>query len=117
MSTCETSRHQSSDISRQHWKLFIPGNDRNVLLKYIKKVADKERNGEDQYKCEICGKIGSRKDNVLNHVESTHFPDTFDYSCNICKKKMQTKKSLENHVYRNHKDGQAEVMVETQYVN
>ena len=93
------------------------GNDRNVLLKYIKKVADMERIGEDQYKCEICNKMGSRKAHVLNHVESTHFPYTFDYSCDICKKKMKTKKSLENHVYHNHKDGQTDIIVETQNVN
>ena len=69
------------------------------------------------FKCEICGKMGSRKAHVLNHVESTHFPYTFDYSCDICKKKMKTKKSLENHVYHNHKDGQTDIIVETQNVN
>ena len=74
--------------------------------------------GEDQFKCEICGKIGTRKDNVLNHVENTHFPGTFDYRCRICTKSMTTKKSLENHVYRNHKDSPMDVsLVETQYVS
>jgi len=95
------------------------GNDRNVLLKYIKKIANNTGYGEDQFKCEICGKTGTRKDNVLNHVENTHFPGTFDYRCKVCTKTMPTKKSLENHVYRNHsKDQQGEaVELQTQYVS
>jgi len=80
------------------------GNGRNILLKYVKRTFNKEGNAEDQFKCEICGKIGSRKDNVLNHVENNHFPGTFDYKCKVCTKPMATKKSLENHMYRNHKE-------------
>ena len=59
----------------------LAGNGRNILLKYVKRTFNKEGNAEDQFKCEICGKIGSRKDNVLNHVENNHFPGTFDYKC------------------------------------
>ena len=56
---------------------------------------------------------------MLNHVENTHFPGTFDYRCKVCTKTMPTKKSLENHVYRNHsKDQQGEaVELQTQYVS
>ena len=82
----------------------LAGNGRNILLKYVKRTFNKEGNAEDQFKCEICGKIGSRKDNVLNHVENNHFPGTFDYKCKVCTKPMATKKSLENHMYRNHKE-------------
>ena len=93
---------------------LLAGNDRNILLKYVKKLVNREGFAEDQFKCEICGKIGSRKDNVLNHVENTHFPGTFDYKCKVCTKPMPTKKSLENHMYRNHKEMN---LVEAQYIN
>ena len=93
---------------------LLAGNDRNILLKYITRSINREGFGEDQFKCEICGKIGGRKDNVLNHVENTHFPGTFDYKCKVCTKRMPTKKSLENHMYRNHKEMN---LVEAQYMS
>jgi len=92
------------------------GNDRNILLKYITRSMNKDGSGEDQFKCDVCGKIGGRKDNMLNHVETIHFPGTFDYKCHVCTKPMPTKKALNNHIYRNHKDDPTDIIVETQYV-
>ena len=109
METSVGANHQAGPSSN-----LLAGNDRNILLKYIRRSSNREGFGEDQFKCEICGKIGARKDNLLNHVENTHFPGTFDYKCKVCTKPMPTKKSLENHMYRNHKEMN---LVEAQYMN
>ena len=96
-------------------KTNFAGNDRNILLKYITKIVNKN-GAEDMWKCDICGKTGARKDNVHNHVENIHFPGTFEYKCQICSKEMPTKKALNNHIQRNHKEGEPRIILTTNFV-
>ena len=83
--------------------------DRNALQKYISKTVNPDGRPDEIFKCDICGKTSTRKDNLLNHVENIHFPGTFDYKCHICTLPMATRTALNNHIQRNHKDG--EIMV------
>ena len=81
---------------------FLPGNnDRRILTNYI----IREETENSLFKCTICGHVNALKTNVLNHVESIHFPDTFQYSCEICGKTTKSKQSLYKHVSVNHRQG------------
>ena len=80
------------ESSQSLWK-EMSGTDRNVLLNYVIKKSK-------WFQCELCGKTGSRKDNLLNHVENKHFPGKFFHKCKVCLMVFQTKKSLQNHFFR-----------------
>lgn len=92
--------HESS-----HWRgwtfkdyYFSGFEAREVLAEYLK------QNEENQYECTICGAKNRLRPNVLNHVESVHFPGSFLYDCQICGKQFSSKNSRNVHVSRNHKD-------------
>ena len=74
------------------------GNDRSILLNYIQK----ETSG--LFQCTLCGKTNAQKNNIMNHVEGIHFPDSFIYQCQICCKTMKTKNALYLHTNTFHKD-------------
>merc|ERR1711892_1512219 len=74
------------------------GNDRSILLKYI----EKETSG--LFHCTLCGKSNGQKNNIMNHVEGIHFPDSFIYQCQVCSKTMKTKNALYLHTNTFHKD-------------
>ena len=57
--------------------------DRSILHGHIKKEII---NGKSVSVCTICGKSNSQKWNIMNHVESVHFPNMFTYSCKYCGK-------------------------------
>jgi len=76
-------------------------NDRRILTNYI----IREEGENSLFKCTICGHVNALKTNVLNHVESIHFPNTFQYSCDICGKTTKSKQSLYKHVSVNHRQG------------
>ena len=50
-----------------------------------------------KYKCTMCYKMTTRKDNLLNHLEGTHFPNSFSYSCKLCTAVFNTRKKLQQH--------------------
>jgi DNA-directed RNA polymerase subunit RPC12/RpoP len=56
-----------------------------------------------QFVCTICGKTNSQKNNMLNHVESVHFPSLFLYECQYCGKAHNTKNALSVHISVKHK--------------
>ena len=56
---------------------------------------------ESGYEC-FCGFSLRRKDNVLRHIESKHFPNHFAWNCDICGKQVGTKKALEMHKSYSH---------------
>jgi len=56
------------------------------------------------YLCSICEKYKSpARVNVRNHVESKHFPNTFEYACEFCGKIMYSKNYKDTHISMNHK--------------
>ena len=49
------------------------GESRDVLVDYIRKCSHPSG---CLYECSLCGHQNSLRNNVLNHVESQHFPNT-----------------------------------------
>merc|ERR1719341_989489 len=75
--------------------------DRSILHEYIKKD---NINGRSVCVCTMCGKSNSQKRNLLNHVESVHFPNMFTYTCKYCGKTYNAKNSLNVHMSTSHRD-------------
>ena len=59
------------------------------------------------YECTICEKSCSYKGNLMNHIESIHFPNAFVYSCKYCGKQFHNKNTLSIHLTRRHKNRKA----------
>ena len=74
-------------------------NDRDSLLKYIKQNSV---GAGASFQCTLCGKTNGQKNNIMNHVESIHFPGSFTYHCNLCDKTVKTKSALNLHNARYH---------------
>ena len=68
------------------------------LHEYIKRVTEGENRGK--YQCNLCGKISTYKSQALMHVESIHFPGTYEYQCDYWEEKFDTRYKWLNH--RNH---------------
>ena len=86
-------------------KLFhhsLTGEKRNILNQYIKKEVSES--GQAVFVCSMCGQKNSQKVNVLNHVESVHFPNSFVYTCQYCETQFYSKNARNVHVSRNHKN-------------
>ena len=65
------------------------------------------RPGPGVYLCTLCSQTRSDKTNLLIHVESKHFPDTFTYSCPFCDRTFGTQAAFKTHKstnHRNHRD-------------
>ena len=55
----------------------------------------------EPYTCLICKNFSNQaKVNVWKHIESVHFPQTFEYYCAKCERKFGTKRSFENHIHK-----------------
>ena len=80
--------------------LSQPNADRSILNSYIVKEC---LEGKFLYKCTMCGKSSSVKPNIVNHVESVHFPNLFIYTCKFCGKEYNAKNSLNVHISTNHR--------------
>jgi hypothetical protein len=53
---------------------------------------------EGKWSCTLCYQFVHRsRQNVRNHVESRHYPTTFQYSCPSCDKVCNTLRALEVH--------------------
>ena len=72
-----------------------------MLEQYIERVAEGLDRGK--YKCGICGKINGQKIHTQNHIESFHFPGTFEYNCKHCHLTFPGRNKLYFHVYQVHK--------------
>ena len=85
------------------WRIVIVhisgSNDRNILLKY---VIQNSVGACASFQCTLCGKTNGQKNNIMNHVESIHFPDSFTYPCHLCDKIVKTKSALNLHNARYH---------------
>ena len=73
--------------------------DRDSLLKYI---TQNSVGAGASFQCTLCGKTNGQKNNIMNHVESIHFPGSFTYHCNLCDKTVKTKSALNLHNARYH---------------
>ena len=65
--------------------------------KYILKSGDGAG-----YICEICSYTQTQFGVVKNHVESKHFPNSFDYNCPLCDKVLTTNNAFLIHKRRYH---------------
>lgn len=75
-----------------------------MLKKYIvRDVTRSEMGSSAMFRCTLCGKTNAQKNNLLNHVEGIHFPNSFVYTCQFCAKTMKTKNALYLHVHTFHK--------------
>merc|ERR1712202_5021 len=77
------------------------GENRNVLNQYIQKSQNEL--GQSVVECTLCGQKNAKRQNILNHLESVHFPNSFVYSCKHCKIEFNSKNARNVHVSRNHK--------------
>merc|ERR1711874_910949 len=58
-------------------------------------------NGLQGKSCGICYQYSSNVTRDLrNHIESKHFPNTFNYSCRLCGLSLSTNKAFSNHKSR-----------------
>ena len=81
---------------------LFSGESRNVLVQYIRKTTNQL--GLSMFECTLCDQAKNRqRNNVLNHVESVHFPGNFLYSCEYCQKEFVSKNARNVHISRNHK--------------
>jgi len=97
----EIDNTMDHNISMQEG-LHGKGENRNTLNQYIKR--DVSESGQTVYVCSMCGQKNSQKVNVLNHVESVHFPNSFVYTCQYCETQFYSKNARNVHVSRNHKN-------------
>ena len=93
--------------SDPHYLLFIDNLGYIVkisgdFLAYIVKVSEGPDKGK--FVCTICGKTNSQKIHTQNHVESIHFPGTFEYKCRHCGLIFNGRNKLYMHVNQAHKN-------------
>jgi len=61
--------------------------------------------GQSKWRCGICSEYTNNgRNHVRNHVESKHFPNTFQYQCPQCDKTCNTKKGLDVHKSEKHRN-------------
>ena len=58
-------------------------------------------NGLIEYKCLICGKTSPRRNTVMNHVETLHYPGS--NQCSYCAQCFSSKNNRNVHISRKHK--------------
>ena len=74
---------------------FLGFTNPEELLQFV--IRSEQETGK--FMCSICLSFAhAKKYHVRNHVESKHFPNTFEYPCSICKKSYFTRKALESHL-------------------
>ena len=86
------------------YNFYILGFDRSALVQHIEACYNDLTGSISHHKCQLCGKTMLLKNNLLDHVESKHFPFSFVYHCNICDQQMRSKKALTMHIQKKHKE-------------
>ena len=61
-------------------------------------------NMDGTFGCGLCNAVKPHKakENILQHIESKHFPDMFSYPCPECSVVLGTKKALYRHKQNHH---------------
>ena len=67
---------------------------------YSSKITEGENIGKIQ--CNLCGKISPKRKDSFQHVESIHFPGSYEYQCDHCDEKFDTKNKWFTHRTRVH---------------
>ena len=72
------------------------------LHEYSSKLTEGENIGK--FQCNVCGKISNWQIQAWMHVESVHFPGSYEYECdhNQCGEKFDTKSKWDKHRSRVH---------------
>lgn len=95
---------KASQVKYQYNQDFVAstGLGREFFKNYI--VKEENLEGQMKLKCRICEKMmsGGYSD-VVNHVESAHFPGSFVYDCSVCGDSFRSKQSLYNHKNTHHR--------------
>ncbi len=81
---------------------FISVDPGEILKQYVH-----YNTSEGCYLCTICQKSNSQKPNIMRHIESIHFPNSFVYTCKYCLKQFSNKNNMYKHVtdiHRGRKD-------------
>ena len=77
------------------------GDVRSNLWQYM--LQDQDESGRRCYKCSLCNQTPSLKSsNMLNHIESVHFPFN-SYQCPYCPKKLKSLNAYNVHTSRHKK--------------
>jgi len=71
------------------------------LQDYISKVSN---DYGTMFSCTLCGKQNNQKGNLMKHVESVHFPNSFSHQCKYCNQTFYAKNNLYVHVSKFHKN-------------
>lgn len=56
------------------------------------------------FACTLCRRDFTRRDHVINHLESVHFPNSYEYNCMFCGMHFNTRNKLYKHTYKLHKE-------------
>ena len=78
----------------KYLNIFSFKGDRENLEQYILSAED------GTYICGICNQALKRRDNILRHIESKHFPNLFTYQCNECPLTFGSKSALYTHKHK-----------------
>ena len=70
------------------------------LHRYSSKLIEGESIGK--FQCNLCVKISNSRSDSFKHVESVHYPGSFQYECAKCGDKFGTKNKLVRHRWRVH---------------
>jgi len=73
--------------------------DPSDLLQFVMETFSANK----RYQCSLCIYAHNIKANVRNHVESVHYPNTFQYPCDQCDKLFPSKNNVQLHRSRMHK--------------
>ena len=75
--------------------------DRALLQQHIVRLAEGEHRGK--WQCSICGKVNGQKIHTENHIESIHFPGTFEHKCKYCGLSFAGRNMMYMHINKTHK--------------
>ena len=65
---------------------------------YSRRITEEGENF-GKFQCNLCGRVNSKRKDAFYHVESRHFPGTYEYLCDQdhCEEKFNTKNKWYTH--------------------
>ena len=85
----------------KHYGHFKLSGNRESLLQFIEQVQEGVNKGK--YQCTMCGKVSGQKIHTINHLESIHFPGTFEHKCKYCDTVFHSRNLMYMHINKVHK--------------